>query len=178
VLLIFLVSALTMRLWSEEQKTGTLELLLTLPVPIHRLVVGKFLASLALVALALLLTMSLPITVSQLGELDWGPVIGGYIGALCLGAGFCAVGLFASSLTRNQIVAFIIGMIICFCLTTVDQMLFFFPGKIVAFMSHLGAGTHFENISRGIVDSRDLIYFLSLVFVALFATSLVMEEKK
>jgi ABC-2 type transport system permease protein len=174
----FVIPAVTMRLFSEEMNVGSYETLLTLPVSAVEIVLGKFAAAAAFIGTMLLPTLLYPITISLMGDLDWGPVVGGYIGALCLGAGFCAVGLFASSLTRNQIVAFIIGMIICFCLTTVDQMLFFFPGKIVALLSYLGAGAHFENISRGIVDSRDLIYFLSLVFVALFATSLVMEEKK
>ena len=107
ILLIFLVGALTMRLWSEEQKLGTLEILLTLPVETHKLVLGKFLAGLALVGLALALTLGIPITVSMMGELDWGPVIGSYIGALLLAGAYLAIGLYISSLTENQIVALI-----------------------------------------------------------------------
>jgi ABC-2 type transport system permease protein len=174
----FVIPAVTMRLFSEEMNVGSYETLLTLPVSPVEIVLGKFAAATSFIAAMLLPTLLYPVTISMMGDLDWGPVLGGYIGALCLGGAFCAVGIFASSLTRNQIIAFIIGMIICFCLTTIDQMLYFFPGKIVAFISYLGAGTHFENISKGIVDSRDLLYFLSLVFVALFATNLVMEEKK
>ena len=126
----------------------------------------------------LLPTLSYSVFISFMGDLDWGPVLGGYIGAVCLGGAFSAIGLFASSLTRNQIIAFIIGMIICFSLTTFDQMLFFFPRKIVSVISYLGVQSHFENIAKGIVDSRDLLYFLSIMFIALFGTSLVMEEKK
>jgi ABC-2 type transport system permease protein len=174
----FVIPAVTMRLFSEEMNVGSYETLLTLPVMAVEVILGKFFAATAFIGTMLLPTLLYPITISLMGDLDWGPVLGGYIGALCLGGAFCAVGLFASSLTRNQIIAFIIGMIICFCLTTVDQMLFFFPRKIVSVVNYLGAGTHFENISKGIVDSRDLLYFLSLMFVALFATHLVMEEKK
>ena len=174
----FVIPAVTMRLFSEELNVGTYETLLTLPVTAADIILGKFLAAAAFVAAILLPTVSYPVFISFLGDLDKGPVLGGYIGALCLGGAFSAVGIFASSLTRNQIVAFIIGMIICFSLTTLDQMLFFFPGKIVAVISYLGAHNHFENIAKGIVDSRDILYFLSIVFIALFATSLVMEEKK
>ena len=106
------------------------------------------------------------------------PVIGGYIGALLLGAGYCAIGLFASSLTRNQIVAFIIGMVICFTLTLIDQMLFFIPQKLLSVIAYIGAGYHFQNIARGIVDTRDVLYFLSVMAIGLFATNLVMQEKK
>jgi ABC-2 type transport system permease protein len=174
----FVIPAVTMRLFSEEMNVGSYETLLTLPVSALDIILGKFMAAMGFVAAMLLPTLLYPVSISFMGDLDWGPVLGGYIGALCLGGAFCAVGLFASSLTRNQIIAFIIGMIICFGLTIIDQMLFFFPRTVVSIVGYLGAGTHFENISRGIVDSRDLLYFLSLVFVALFATNLVMEEKK
>ncbi len=174
----FVIPAVTMRLFSEEMNVGSYETLLTLPVSAVEIILGKFIAAAAFIAAMMLPTILYPVTISFMGDLDWGPVFGGYIGALCLGGGFCAVGIFASSLTRNQIVAFIIGMIICFCLTTIDQMLFFFPRKIVAVVSYIGAGTHFDNIAKGIIDSRDLLYFLSLVFIFLFATNLVMEEKK
>jgi gliding motility-associated transport system permease protein len=174
----FVIPAVTMRLFSEELNVGSYETLLTLPVTASEIILGKFLAATAFVAAILLPTVSYPAFIAFLGDLDKGPVIGGYVGALFLGAAFCAVGLFASSLTRNQIVAFIVGMIICFSLATLDQMLFFFPGKIVAIIAYLGANNHFENVAKGIVDSRDILYFISVVFIALFATSLVMEEKK
>lgn len=174
----FVIPAVTMRLFSEELNVGSYETLLTLPVTAMDIILGKFFAATAFAAAMLLPTVSYPVCIAFLGDLDAGPVIGGYIGALCLAGAFCAIGLFASSLTRNQIIAFIIGMIICFSLATIDQMLFFFPGKIVAVIGYLGAHNHFENIAKGIVDSRDLLYFLSVVFIALFATSLVMEEKK
>jgi ABC-2 type transport system permease protein len=112
-----------------------------------------------------------------MGQLDWGPVAGGYIGAVLLGAAFVAVGLFASSLTRNQIIAFIVGMVICFTLALIDKMLLFFPRSMLGVIGYLGADYHFKNIAKGIVDSRDIIYFFSVVFIGLYSTHLVMQEK-
>ncbi|MBW2367691.1 MAG: ABC transporter permease subunit [Deltaproteobacteria bacterium] len=178
ITLAFVIPAVTMRLFSEELNIGSYETLLTLPVTALDIILGKFLAASAFMAAMLLPTLSYPIFISFLGDLDWGPVIGGYIGAILLGSAYCAIGLFASSVTRNQIIAFIIGLLICFCLTMIDQMLFFFPQMLVGVVNQLGAGFHFQNISRGIVDSRDLLYFLSVIFIGLFATKLAMEEKK
>lgn len=174
----FIVPAVTMRLFSEEINIGSYEILMTYPVTFTEVIMGKFLAACAFVAVMLLPTLSYGISVSFLGKMDWGPVIGGYIGALFLGALFSAIGLFASSLTRNQIIAFIIGTIICFSLTLIDKMLFFLPESILGLMEFLGADFHFSNISRGIIDSRDLIYFISMTFIALYGTHLVMQEKK
>lgn len=173
----FVVPAVTMRLFAEELNVGSLETLLTLPVSLVHVAVGKFLAAVAFVAALLLPTLSYPFTISLIGDLDWGPVIGGYLGALLLGAAFSAVGLFASSLNRNQIVAFITGMAICFTLTLIDKMLFFLPPALLGFFAYLGADTHFQNIARGILDSRDILYFLSIVFLGLYTTHLVMKEK-
>jgi ABC-2 type transport system permease protein len=129
------------------------------------------------VAAMLTPTIAYPITVSFLGQLDWGPVVGGYIGAILLGAAFSAIGLFASSLTRNQIIAFIIGMAICFSLTLVDKMLFFLPQSLVGLLEYLGADFHFQNISKGVIDSRDIVYFFSVSFVGLYATHLAMQQR-
>jgi ABC-2 type transport system permease protein len=103
--------------------------------------------------------------------------VGGYVGAILLGGSFSAIGLFASSLTRNQIIAFIVGMAICFSLTLVDKMLFFLPQSLLGLLEYLGADFHFENISKGIIDSRDIVYFLSVSFIALYGTHLVLQEK-
>lgn len=173
----FVIPAVTMRLFSEELNVGTYEILLTMPVTFRDVVVGKFLASVAFVAAMLLPTLAYPVTVSLLGDLDWGPVLGGYVGAILLGAAFSAVGLFASSLTRNQIVAFIIGVAICFALVLIDKILFFLPTPLVGILEYLGADFHFETISKGIFDSRNIVYFLSVAFVGLYATHLVMEGK-
>ncbi|MFZ7124591.1 MAG: ABC transporter permease subunit [Desulfobacterales bacterium] len=174
----FVVPAITMRLFSEEINRGSYETLLTLPVTFRDIILGKYLAGLAMVAAILVPTLAYPVLISTVGDVDWGPVAGGYAGALLLGGAFTGVGLFASALTRNQIVAFILGALICFTLTVFDRMLFFFPAFMVDVVSYLGAGHHFQNISKGIIDSRDIVYFLSIAFIGLYATHLVMQEKK
>jgi ABC-2 type transport system permease protein len=173
----FVVPAITMRLFSEELNVGSYEILLTMPVTFWDVVLGKFLAGVAFVSAMLIPTLAYPITVSFLGNLDWGPVVGGYIGAVLLGAAFSAIGLFASSLTRNQITAFIIGMAICFSLTLIDKMLFFLPSSLLGFLEYLGADFHFQNISKGIIDSRDILYFLSVSFVGLYGAHMALQEK-
>ena len=177
ITLAFVVPAVTMRLFSEELNVGSYEILLTLPVTFNDIIFGKFLAGVLFVAGALVPTLSYPICVSLLGELDWGPVIGGYLGAVLMGAAFTAVGLFASSLTRNQIVAFIVGLGICFTLTLLGTMLFFFPRSLLGVIGYLGADYHFNNIAKGIIDSRDILYFLSIVFLGLYGSHLVLQEK-
>jgi len=178
ITLSFLVPAITMRLFSEELNVGSYEILLTLPVTSLDVILGKFLAGLAFIGAMLIPTIAYPITVSFLGQLDWGPVAGGYIGALLLGAAFSSIGLFVSSLTRNQIIAFITGMAICFSLTLIDKMLFFLPQSLLGFLQYLGADFHFQNISKGILDSRDILYFLSVSFIALYGTYIGMQEKR
>ena len=116
-------------------------------------------------------------TVSFIGQLDWGPVVGGYVGAVFMGAAFSAVGLFASALTRNQIIAFIIGLAICFTLTLIDKMLFFLPQSLLSVFSYLGADFHFQNIAKGIIDSRDILYFISVCFVGLSGAHLALNQK-
>ncbi len=174
----FVIPAITMRLVSEELNVGSYEILLTMPVTFNDVVIGKFLAAVAFVAAMLIPTFSYPITVTALGQLDWGPVVGGYIGAVLLGAAFSAIGLFASALTRNQIIAFTVGMTICFMLTLIDKMLFFLPRSLLGILTYLGADFHFQNISKGIIDSRDIIYFLSVCFLGLYAAHLALQQKQ
>jgi len=166
-----------MRLFSEELNVGSYEMLLTLPVTFKDILLGKFLAGVLFVAAALIPTLAYPICIAFMGQLDWGPVVGGYLGAIFLGAAFVAIGLFASSLTRNQIIAFIVGMAICFTLTLIDKMLFFFPTSLLGVIEYIGADYHFKNIAKGIIDSRDVLYFISVVFIGLYGTHLVMQEK-
>jgi ABC-2 type transport system permease protein len=177
IIFCFVIPAVTMRLVSEELNIGSYEILLTMPVTFTDVVLGKFMAATAFVVALLIPTLAYPITVSLLGQLDWGPVIGGYIGAILLGASFCAIGLFASALTRNQIIAFITGMAICFGLTLIDKMLFFLPRSLLGVLSYLGADFHFQNISKGIIDSRDIVYFLSVGFISLYAGYLALQAK-
>ena len=174
----FVIPAVTMRLISEELNIGSYETLMTLPVKGRDIILGKYAAAVAFVACMLVPTIIYAVSVSLLGELDWGPVVGGLFGALLLGSAFSAIGLFASALTRNQIISFIVAVAICFTLTTIDRMLFFFPKQALEVIAYLGAGAHFTNIAKGIVDSRDILYFLSISFIGLTATTMVMDEKK
>lgn len=174
----FVIPAVTMRLFAEELHIGSLEMLLTLPVRLNDVIMGKFLACVAFVTLMMVPTLSYAVWASFMGDLDWGPVAGGFIGAILLGSAYSAIGLFASATTRNQIVAFITGMIICFSLSLVDKMLFFFPAPVLDFLHYLGATSHFENIAKGIVDTRDIVYFLSVIFIALYGSHLLMREKR
>lgn len=174
----FVIPAVTMRLFSEELHIGSLEMLLTLPVKLSDVIMGKFFACVVFVALMLTPTLSYAVWGSFMGEIDWGPVLGGFLGAVLLGSTYSAIGLFASATSRNQIIAFIVGMVICFALSLVDKMLFFFPAPLLPFIHYLGASFHFENIAKGIIDSRDIIYFLSVIFIALYGTDLVMQGKR
>ncbi len=169
MLFAFFIPALTMRLLAEERRSGSIETLLTLPVSAFDVVMGKFLAAVSYVAIMLVPTLAYVLTVAVLGSPDAGPIVGGYLGALFLAAAFSAIGLFASAVTKNQIVAFFVAFAACFVLVILDQFLVIFPAAIVAPLDWLSAGSHFESISRGIVDSRDLLYFLSVtaLFVAL-----------
>jgi len=175
-LMVLLVPALTMRLWAEERKQGTVEVLLTLPVKEHELVAGKFLASWALLACGLLLTLALPFTVEALGNLDWGPVAGGYFGALLLGAAYLAAGQFVSATTENQILAFILALVVCLGLYGLGAEAFagLFPDRTAALLRALGTGSRFQSIARGVIDLRDLAYYLSLtgLFLALCVAAL------
>jgi ABC-2 type transport system permease protein len=180
VLLIFLVSALTMRQWSEEQRSGTLETLLTLPVSPIQLVVGKFLAVVTLVAVALALTALLPITVSMLGNLDWGPVIGGYLAAILLASAYAAIGLFVSSRTDNQIVALILTMVVCGVLYMLGTSgVTDFVGNLIGeILRSIAPGSRFESIERGVVDLRDMLYYVSLTGIFLTLNVLSLHAKR
>ena len=169
VLLIFLVAALTMRSWAEERRSGTLESLLTCPVTPLTLVMGKFFASLALVGLALLLTLPLPFTVSLIGPLDPGPVLGGYIASLFLAAAYIAIGLYMSGRTDNPIVALILTVAVAgvFYLLGSTTLTTLFGHKIGGFMELLGSGSRFDSITRGVFDVRDIYYYLSIVGIFL-----------
>ncbi|NWH04769.1 ABC transporter permease subunit [Desulfobacter latus] len=173
----FFIPAVTMRMFAEEKNVGSYESLLTMPVSFTHIALGKFFAASAFAAAMLLPTLSYPLFISFIGNVDLGPVAGGYIGAVLLGGAYCSIGLFASALTRNQIIAFIIGCAICFTLTIIDRMLFFVPERLVPVVEYLGANAHFTNISKGIIDSRDLIYFASVIFIFIFSTDIAMKEK-
>ncbi|MEJ2570375.1 MAG: Gldg family protein [Anaerolineales bacterium] len=176
LLMIILVAALTMRQWSEEQRSGTLEILLTLPVSHIQLVIGKFLAVVTLVVVALVLTLTLPITVALLGDLDWGPVAGGYLAAILLACSYTAIGLFVSSRTDNQIVALMATVLICgvFYLLGSSGITDLLPDASAELVKSIATSSRFESIERGVIDLRDLVYYLSLtgVFLVLNVASL------
>lgn len=174
----FVVPAVTMKLFAEELHSGSYELLMTLPVNLGQVLAAKLAAASAFVAAMLAPTLVYAASVSLVGDLDWGAVAGGYAGALLLGMAFSSVGLFASALTKSQIVAFIIAAAVCFVLTMLDAMLFFVPDAVMGVAGYLSAGAHFENIAKGVVDSRDILYFLSVAFVALYGAYLVLSEKQ
>ena len=171
LLMLLLVPALTMRLWAEEEKQGTLEVLLTLPAREHELVAGKFLASWLLLAAGLALTLGLPITVASLGDLDVGPAVGGYLAALLLGAAYLAIGQFVSATTENQILSFILALVLCLVFYGLGTQAFsgFFSDRTAGVLRALGTGSRFQSVARGVIDLRDLTYYLSLTgfFLAL-----------
>ncbi|WP_341503309.1 Gldg family protein [Gallaecimonas sp. GXIMD4217] len=180
VLLIFLASALTMRLWSEERRTGTLEHVLTQPVPLWCFVLGKFLGCLLLLAVALVITLPLPLTVAMLGDLDWGPVWAGYLATLLLGACYLAVGLFVSARSDNQIVSLITASALCGGLYLLGSPLLTELVGIEAgqWLRALGTGSRFEAIARGVIDLGDLYYYLSLTALFLVLNTLVLEKAR
>jgi gliding-associated putative ABC transporter substrate-binding component GldG len=167
-----------MRLVAEELKIGTIKILATLPVKDYEIIIGKYLAAVSLITIAILSTIVHPITVSLLGNLDWGQVIGSYVGLILLGAAFSAVGLFTSSLTRNQIIAFIIGLLICFFFFLIGKILIFVPPFLVSFAEYLSIDYHFDNISKGVIDSRDLIYYASVSFFFLCISYMMLNNRK
>jgi ABC-2 type transport system permease protein len=179
-LFLFFVPAVTMRLWAEERKLGTIEVLMTLPVNDHEVIFGKFLAAYLFLAITVLLSISLPITLAILGSPDFGPIIGGYLGALLMGGAYLAIGLFASNLSENQIVAFILGIVFCFALFIVGEnfVLMAIPPRFAALFSYLGLGNHFESIGRGIIDTRDIIYYVSVIGFFLFLNIRSLESRK
>jgi ABC-2 type transport system permease protein len=178
IFLVFL-PAVTMRLWAEEKKMGTIEVLMTLPIKDYEVVCGKFLASFSFLIVTLLLSFPIPATLSLLGNLDMGPVIGGYVGACLLGGAYLSIGLFISGLAENQIVAFIIAIIISFALFIIgeDIVLFSVPDFVVPWFAYLGLGKHFASLQRGVIDSRDIIYYLSVMGFFLFLNVRTIENR-
>jgi ABC-2 type transport system permease protein len=183
-LYLFLVPAIAMRLWAEERKSGTIELLLTLPITMWQAVVAKFLAAWAFVGIALALTFPIWITVNYLGDPDNGVIVASYIGSLLMAGAFLAIGSCLSAATRNQVVAFILTAVICFLLLMAGFPLVlgffqtFLPQGVVDAIAGLSLFSHFQAISKGVVDLRDLVYFALTIVVWLYATAIVIDLKK
>ncbi|MCD8528756.1 MAG: ABC transporter permease subunit, partial [Chitinophagales bacterium] len=182
---LFLIPAITMRLFSEEYSTGTIELLVTKPISQLSIIFGKYLAALCITLLSLLPTLWYYFSISKIaapaGNIDTGGIMGSYIGLMLLGAGFVAIGTFSSALSNNQIIAFLIGILLCFLF----YMGFDFIAKLPVFMGtsdyfveRLGINSHYLSLSRGVIDTRDVVYFLSLIAVFLLLTQTLVGKKK
>jgi ABC-2 type transport system permease protein len=183
-LFLFLVPALSMRLWAEERKSGSIELLMTLPIQPWQAVVGKYLAAWAFTAIAIALTFPIWITINYLGDPDNGAILAAYIGSILMAGGFLAVGSCLSAVTKNQVIAFILSVVICFILLlagysfVLNVFSAWLPAAIVDGIASLGFLTHFDDISKGVIDLRDLVYFGLLIATFLYANTLVLGMKK
>lgn len=183
-LYLFLIPAISMRLWAEERKSGSIELLMTLPVTLPQAVWGKFLAAWAFAGIALLLTFPLWLTVNYLGAPDNGAILAAYVGSLLMAGGYLAIGTCMSALTRNQVIAFILAVVVCFLFTLsgFPLVLDFFrgwaPQAIVDAIASLSFLTHFQSIAKGVIDLRDLVYFALVIAFWLAATAIVLDIKK
>lgn len=176
IMLSFFIPAVTMRVFAEEKRVGSIETLMTLPVRELDVVTGKYLAVFIESLIMVAPTLFYAVTAEIFGSPDYGPIIGGYIGAVFICAAFTAIGLFSSSITKNQIIAFAVAMAICLALTFIESFLVFLPDGIVKLFSFLSASVHFGSISKGILDTRDILYFISLT--ALFFVITVRLETK
>ncbi|RMH71664.1 MAG: ABC transporter [Gemmatimonadetes bacterium] len=175
----FFIPAITMGLISEERKSGTLEMLVTMPIRDYEIILGKFFAASILLTITILLTVIHPITLMMLGDVDLGQIFSLYLGLILMGISFVAVGLFGSSLARNQIVAFIISFAILFIIFLMDKyIIVFVPTFMANLIEYLGADYHFSNIARGVIDLRDLVYYFSMIFLSLYLANYMLESRK
>jgi ABC-2 type transport system permease protein len=183
-LYLFLIPAIAMRVWAEERKTGTIELLLTLPITMWQAVLAKFLAAWTFVAIALLLTFPMWITVNYLGEPDNGVILASYLGSLLMAGGYLAIGVCVSAFTRNQVIAFIIALVLCFFITlsgyplVLDVFRAWLPTGLVDAIASLSFLSHFNAIANGVLDVRDLVYFAAMIAAWLYACAIVIDLKK
>jgi ABC-2 type transport system permease protein len=184
LLFVFMVPATAMRLWAEERKTGSIELLLTLPITIGGAVLGKFLAAWVFLAIALALTFPMVITVCYLGNADLGLIITGYLGSLLMAGGFLAIGCFFSAVSKNQVISFVLSVVSCAVLvfagmpTTMNYLSTFLPAGLVSAISGMSFQTHFESIQKGMLEFKDLSYFVLLIVGWLAAAGIILDERK
>ncbi len=183
-LYLFLIPAIAMRLWSEERKSGTIELIMTLPIPIYQIVIGKFLAAWCFTTVAVMLTFPVWITVNYLGSPDNTVILASYIGSLLMAGGFLAIGSCVSALSKSQVIAFVISLVISFLflLSGFPLVLDFFngwaPQAVVDAIASFSFLTHFESIKKGVIDLRDIIYFTALISFWLYANVVIIDAKK
>lgn len=183
-LYLLLIPAISMRIWSEERKTGTIELMLTLPVTMAQAVWGKFLAAWVFVAIALAGTVPLWLTVNYLGDPDNGVIVAAYLGSLLMAGAYLAVGICISALTKSQVIAFIVSLVVCLAFTlagfplVLDLFSAWLPQGITDAIASLSFLTHFQAISKGVIDVRDLIFFVAFIAAWLYASAIVIDLKK
>ena len=182
-LFLFLIPAVSMRLWAEERKQGTIELLLTLPISMGQAVMGKFLAAWAFATIALALTFPFWITVNLLGDPDNGVILASYIGGSLFAGGFLAIGACISAFTKNQVIAFVLSVLVCFAfmlagLPPVMSMLEWMPQVMVDAIAGFSFWTHFDSLMKGVIDARAIVFFVSLIAFALFTNALILDNKK
>ncbi|OHB54050.1 MAG: ABC transporter permease [Planctomycetes bacterium GWF2_50_10] len=184
ILFVFMVPCTAMRLWAEERKNGTIELLLTLPITIPQAVLGKFLAAWAFMGIALVLTFPMPITVAILGSPDMGLIVTGYIGSFLMAGSFLAIGSFFSAVSKNQVIAFILAVVACAVLvyagmpTTLNYLSTFLPMGLVNSVENMSFMTHFESIQKGVVEFKDVAYFVLLIVGWIGACGIILDERK
>lgn len=183
-LYLFLIPAISMRLWAEEHRSGTIELLMTLPIGLWGAVVGKFVAAWAFAGIALVLTFPIWMTVSFLGEPDHGVIAASYLGSLVMAGGFLAIGSCISAATKSQVIAFVLSVVVCFAFLLAgmnpvqDLVSGWAPQRVVETIESFSFLTHFEAISKGVIDVRDVVFFGSLIGLALFANGMILELRK
>ena len=175
---VLLIPAVTMKSFSEESRTGSLEMLVTLPISEGEMVAGKYLASVTVVLLTLLLSVSYPISFAQLGDLDWGPVVGGYIGLALLGAAFCAIGIAMSAWTKSQVVAFLLSLTMGLLPFATGYALNTIPADILPIVQYLTFEYHFSNLAKGVIDSRNIIFYLSVIALFLHVAVFRLELRR
>ncbi len=184
LLFVFMVPCTAMRLWSEERKTGSIELLLTLPITTTQAVWGKFIAAWAFLGIALLLTFPMPLTVYYLGKPDTGLIIVGYLGSFLMAGAYLAIGSFFSALSKNQVISFILSVVACAILvyagmpTTLNYLSGYVPGAILVMVERMCVLTHIESIQKGVLEFKDITYFVILIICWMWACTIILNEKK
>lgn len=183
-LFLLLIPAISMRVWAEERKSGTIELLLTMPITIWQAVLAKFLAAWIFIAIALALTLPMWFTVNYLGEPDNGVILAAYLGSLLMAGGYLALSVCISALTKSQVIAFIVSLVLCFVFTlagfplVLDAFRGWLPNGMIDLIASLSFLTHFQAITKGVIDLRDFIYFLAMIVAWLYATAIIVDLKK
>jgi ABC-2 type transport system permease protein len=184
LLFVFMVPSAAMRLWAEERRVGSIELLFTLPITVTQAVLGKFFAAWLFLAIALALTFPMPITVCYLGDPDIGLIITGYLGSLLMAGGFLAIGCFFSVVSKNQVISFVLSVVACAALvfagrpTTLNYLSMFFPAGLVSAIESMSFQTHFESMQKGVLEFKDLSYFVLLIVGWIAASSIVLDERR